>query len=505
MQRDRKKMLAALAYAVLLTRVLGPVAAGMAQPAALVYPEQEWQTAPSPEAVGWSTAKLAEARAFAEKIGSAAVMIVQGGVVIDAWGETARKFQCHSMRKSLLSALIGVHVHAGHIDMATTLDALGIDDNAPALTPTEKRATIADLLKARSGVYHPAVAETEWMKARRPARGSHFPGTFWYYNNWDFNALGTIFEQASGAHIYIEFKRRIAEPLHMQDYDITDFGYVGGSDSLHPAYDFRLTARDLARFGLLFLRQGRWQETQVIPAAWVSESTASHSALGLNRGYGYMWWTGSGQGLFPHVQVQGHSYYAAGYGGHWVIVLPAKDLVVVHRVNTDLRAPLPGLRVTEEQMGWLLRLILAASGADDLGEVASPPDVREGLDSVVLPHNVTVVPPQDNVPPEVTAFSGTWSGMWNNIGPHILVVEQLTPDSGIATYAWGIARRWGIHSGGWTRVPALVVNGTLQLKLQWPATVTYRPEPDGTLSATNEWPGGKYRATRHRMDDTQSR
>src|SRR6266436_1013879 len=70
----------------------------------------------------------------------------------------------------------------------------------------EKRATIADLLKARSGVYHPAVAETEWMKARRPARGSHLPGAIWYYNNWDFNALGTIFEPASGTHIYTEVR-----------------------------------------------------------------------------------------------------------------------------------------------------------------------------------------------------------------------------------------------------------------------------------------------------------
>jgi len=183
MQRERSRTLVILAYAVLLIRVLTPVEVGIAQSAVPVYPEREWQTASSPEAVGWSPAKLAEARAFAEKIGSAAVIIVQGGVVVDAWGETARKFQCHSMRKSLLSALIGIHVHAGNIDTAKTLEALGIDDNAPALTPTEKRATIADLLKARSGVYHPAVAETEWMKARRPARGSHLPGTFWYYNN----------------------------------------------------------------------------------------------------------------------------------------------------------------------------------------------------------------------------------------------------------------------------------------------------------------------------------
>jgi hypothetical protein len=90
------------------------------------------------------------------------------------------------------------------------------------------------------------------------------------------------------------------------------------------------------------------------------------------------------------------------------------------------------------------------------------------------------------------------AGVW----PHVLVVEQITPDSSIATYAWGIARRWGFHRGGWSRVPALFVNGALQLKLQWSATVIYRTEPDGTLSATYERPGGgRYRTSMRRIDD----
>jgi len=54
------------------------------------------------------------------------------------------------------------------------------------------------LLEARSGVYHAALYETPAMAKQRPARGSHEPGTFWYYNNWDFNALGTIYEHATG-------------------------------------------------------------------------------------------------------------------------------------------------------------------------------------------------------------------------------------------------------------------------------------------------------------------
>ena len=77
--------------------------------------------------------------------------------------------------------------------MSSTLAELGIDDNEPSLTDVEKRATVRDLLTARSGVYHPALYETPGMAAMRPLRGSHLPGTHWYYNNWDFNALGTIY------------------------------------------------------------------------------------------------------------------------------------------------------------------------------------------------------------------------------------------------------------------------------------------------------------------------
>ena len=65
-------------------------------------------------------------------------MIVDDGVVVDAWGDITRKFECHSMRKSLLSALIGIHVEEGRINLSKTMEGLGIDDNEPTLTETEK-------------------------------------------------------------------------------------------------------------------------------------------------------------------------------------------------------------------------------------------------------------------------------------------------------------------------------------------------------------------------------
>src|SRR5919109_1479372 len=71
---------------------------------------------------------------------------------------------------------------------SATLAELGIDDQQ-SLTEAEKRATVADLLGSRSGVYLPAAKEPADMRAERPARGSHAAGEFFFYNNWDFNVL----------------------------------------------------------------------------------------------------------------------------------------------------------------------------------------------------------------------------------------------------------------------------------------------------------------------------
>jgi CubicO group peptidase (beta-lactamase class C family) len=203
------------------------------------------------------------------------------------------------------------------------------------------------------------------MKAIRPERGSHAPGTFWYYNNWDFNALGTIFDQETREEtIYQAFKTRIADPIGMQDYPIDDLQYGCEPYSMHPYYGFRMSTRDLARFGLLFLREGRWRDQQIIPAEWVRESTATYSQTDPDSGYGYMWWTGVNGGLFPNVRVKEHSYYASGYRGHRVIVLPYRNLVVVHRVNSDGG----DVNLDDAQIGLLLWLILDAAGETEIGE-----------------------------------------------------------------------------------------------------------------------------------------
>ena len=314
------------------------------------FPGTDWDKV-GPDAVGWSREKLADARLISDVMGSTALMIVHKGVVIDEWGEVATKSNLHSVRKSLLSALIGIAVDERKIDLGVTMASLGIDDNAPSLTDVEKQARVGDLLKARSGIYHAALYETSAMAARRPPRGSHAPDTHWYYNNWDFNALGTIYERAEKVSIFQAFDERIARPIGMQDYTPLDGSYVSGPDSEHRAYPIRMSARDLARFALLYAREGRWNDRQLVPASWVRESVHNYSSAGPGMGYGYMWWTG------PSSAPPG-SFFAAGNGGQYALVVPARDLVVVHRINTDRGvARDPGIR----QMGRLLRAILAAA------------------------------------------------------------------------------------------------------------------------------------------------
>ena len=288
-------------------------------------------------------------------------MIVQGGKVVDKWGKTKRPFKCHSMRKSILSALYGPHVASGKIKLASTLGELGIDDNAPSLTATEKKATVVDLLKARSGVYHPALYETKVMAAKRPKRGSHAPGTFWYYNNWDFNAACTIFENQTGRGIFEEFEERLAKPLGMQDFVREEHTqYVTGTDSVHAAYPFRLSARDLARFGLLFARAGGWGGEQLIPQDWVNESTSPYSTTERGGGYGYMWWVAANGNFYPNVTLPDGAFSASGYRGHKVLVIPQWDLVIVHRVNTFEEEG----SVSSAEFGRLVSLILAARPRD---------------------------------------------------------------------------------------------------------------------------------------------
>lgn len=297
--------------------------------AEFVFPGLQWEAA-NPGDLGWSLERLAEAYRFFVSLPPASLVVVDRGRIVASWGDSARRIKLSSIRKSLLSALYGKPVAAGVIDLDATLESLGVDDNPP-LTHSEQQATVRMLLEARSGVYHSYVGGTPYMRSQMPSRGSHPPGSFWSYNNWDFNVLGGIYERKTGAAIGGAFATEIATPLQMQDFRPEDMYYLRASEnadefamSNYPAYHFRLTVRDMARFGYLFLRNGDWNGKQVISSDWIKQSTKSYSdttGFGDGFGYGYLWWL-NGYGLSTPAMS------ARGALGKYIVVIPDRDLVV---------------------------------------------------------------------------------------------------------------------------------------------------------------------------------
>jgi len=185
----------------------------------------------------------------------------------------------------------------------------------------------------------------------RPARGSHEPGTFHYYNNWDFNALGTIFRQETGRNIFEAFEKEVADPIGMEDFSLSDCTYHYERDkSRHPAYVFRMSTRDMARFGLLYQNLGEWEGEQIVPSEWIRESTTSYTNENPERdGYGYLWKIPA-----PNTGFDG-AFYHTGLAVHLLLVWPEEKLVIVHRVDTDNE-----FTTTTEELQTLVGMIVAA-------------------------------------------------------------------------------------------------------------------------------------------------
>lgn len=299
----------------------------------------QWKQYADVKDAGYDAAALAAVRDYADSVKSAAVLAVAEGHVISAWGDVDRKLELHSVRKSLYSALWGIAESRGLVNLNATLAELGVDD-LHSLTAEEKKARLVDLLHARSGVYHESAYAPSDQEEERPARGSHAPDTFWFYNNWDFNVAGALLEQVTGKPMGVLFDEWIARPLGMEDYRPGDvFAAREPGRSRWPALTFRLSARDLARFGAMWLDGGRWKGRQVVPKEWVARaSTPASQTGGPGEGYAMMWWTYEPSAVdaqrYPNAS-RVRVIMGRGTGGQVVAVVPEAHLVFVHRADTD--------------------------------------------------------------------------------------------------------------------------------------------------------------------------
>jgi CubicO group peptidase (beta-lactamase class C family) len=145
------------------------------------YPGRHWEKAPTPEAVGFSAARLDSLGPFLRSLGTTAMVVIARGRIAYEYGDLAKVSYIASCRKSVLAMLYGNYVASGRIRLNESLRELQIDDLG-GLEPRELDATVEDLITSRSGVYHEASNRGD-DHAHAPPRGSEKPGSYFLYNN----------------------------------------------------------------------------------------------------------------------------------------------------------------------------------------------------------------------------------------------------------------------------------------------------------------------------------
>lgn len=254
--------------------------------------------------------------------GSSAIIVIKNDSLELDWGRTSKKINSHSVRKSMLSALFGIAIEKGLVEQDATLLELGINDRFPSLSDEQRAATVRNLLESRSGIYHAAAAQTRGQRRRFPSTTKP-AGEHWAYNNWDYNALGTIFENQTGLKIGEAFETWIAEPSGMVDFNAADVRYLRDIRSSHPSFPVWISSRDLAVFAKVMMSDGIYEDKIIVPSAWVRESTKPQAET-YRGGNGLMWWISNTTG----------GVFASGTGTQKVYYNASKELIIVHRVDT---------------------------------------------------------------------------------------------------------------------------------------------------------------------------
>jgi CubicO group peptidase (beta-lactamase class C family) len=303
----------------------------------------------SPEDHGLDPALLEQARtyAFADGRNTQGVVVVRDGVIVSEWyadGAGPDSWVASwSVAKSFTSATVGIAIDEGLIP--------GVDEPMttwyPEFAGTERAdMTLRDVLQMGSGLtwvedYDPAAigasdiirlvtGERDQLAyaASRPAQVA--PGTRWSYSSGDTMLLSGVLEQATGMPADEYATEVLFEPLGLERAEWWRDG--AGHTLTYCCLDS--TSRDFARFGQLYLQEGRWGDEQVVPEAWVAESLVpSAPSEEAGEPYGYQWWLGEPAGTED-------VFAAVGHDGQWIYVIPGLDMVVV-RNGTYVKNPGP--------------------------------------------------------------------------------------------------------------------------------------------------------------------
>ena len=277
------------------------------------------------------------------------LVVRRGRLVVEEYfnGWSAERMHTlQSVSKSFTSALVGIAIGRGELK-GTDERILAFFPDAPRIAHLDERKAsirIEDLLTMRSGTdYHERGLGSPhaWLNLRpwgwdtfyldRPMLAA--PGTTFRYDSGGVILISSLLRRRTGLHADAYAERHLFRPL-----GIRKRAWLGNwAGHTHAGGGLYLTARDTARFGLLYLRNGRWADEQVVPEAWVRESFRRHVEFDTKGrgvvGYGYLWWVLAPD---PNGSAPRDIYAAIGRMAQYVFVVPEHDMVVV--VNGSARA-----------------------------------------------------------------------------------------------------------------------------------------------------------------------
>ena len=257
------------------------------------------------------------------------------------WHPYYRNTTLHSMQsvtKSVVSAVVGIALSRGDFpDLDTPVLQFFDEANVENVDGRKRDMTLRDLLTMSDGLlwdeslpyndpdnsFAVMAKAHNWVQYTLDLPMGNEPGTVFNYNSGATLVLGHIFRLATGIDIEEYAVENLFTPLGIDDHywDRTPYGLTDTQEGLY------ISARSLAKIAQLFLQKGRWQDEQVIPAAWIEESIAPQYPTGKSddEAYGYLWWsqpyTFKGKTL--------RAYFGKGFGGQRPIFLPELEVVIV--------------------------------------------------------------------------------------------------------------------------------------------------------------------------------
>jgi CubicO group peptidase (beta-lactamase class C family) len=259
--------------------------------AAAPHPGAAWQKVP-PASVGLSGAKLDQIAAQAKAGKSNCLVVVRDGKLAGEWyfngtgPDTAQ--QVWSVTKSFASTLVGIAQDRGKLRIGESASRFV----APWRGTKAQAVTVRDLLSMDSGRQWSVL--TDYLQLQLAENLTAFaiglpqaapPGTVWAYNNAAVQTLQRVLAGAVGEPVQRFAERALFAPLGMQHTTMTT-DKAGNAEMFEGIHS---TCRDLARFGVLMLDEGRWGSKQIVSRSWVAAATSRPSSP-LNTGYGYLWW-----------------------------------------------------------------------------------------------------------------------------------------------------------------------------------------------------------------------